>query len=59
MCKDDIIIPIEQSSPQHLSEVEWISVIFYNFIKETMNNFLNIRSQADTHNTISLKRFQR
>lgn len=59
MCKDYIIIPIEQSSPQHLSEVEWISVIFYNFIKETMNNFLNIRSQADTHNTISLKRFQR
>lgn len=44
MWKDYIIIFTEQSSLQHLSEAEWISVIFYNIIKETMNIFLNISS---------------
>lgn len=58
MWKDYIIIFTEQSSLQHLSEVEWISVIFCNFIKETVNRFLNILSQANECNAISLKRFR-
>lgn len=49
----------ELSSLLHLSEVEWIWLIFPNSIKGVMNPFLNLLYRRPTNVTVSLKRFQR
>lgn len=55
MGKGLVIIFAEHSFLQHLSEAEWISVILYIFIRDVMNNFLNIPLEGCKCNNLSEK----